>query len=41
MDPTEVAQSVQILQDGTSICVIARRFAVSTAQSQDHGGDSR
>lgn len=29
LDPTEVAQAVQILQDGTSICAIARRFAVS------------
>ncbi|KAI4882734.1 hypothetical protein NFI96_028537 [Prochilodus magdalenae] len=29
MDPTEVAQVVQLLKDGTSICAIATRFAVS------------
>ncbi|MCI4381318.1 hypothetical protein PGIGA_G00250300 [Pangasianodon gigas] len=29
LDPTEVAQAVQLLQDGTSIHAIARRFAVS------------
>ncbi|KAI4905616.1 hypothetical protein NFI96_026968 [Prochilodus magdalenae] len=29
LDPTEVAQVVQILKDGTSICTIATRFAVS------------
>ncbi len=29
LDPTEVAQAVQLLQDGTSIRAIARRFAVS------------
>ncbi len=29
LDPTEVAQAVQLLQDGTSICTIARRFVVS------------
>ncbi len=29
LDPTEVAQAVQPLQDGTSIRAIARRFAVS------------
>ncbi len=29
LDPTEVAQAVQRLQDGTLICAIARRFAVS------------
>ncbi len=28
LDPTEVAQAVQLLQDGTSIRAIARRFAV-------------
>ncbi len=28
-DPTEVAQAVQLLQDGTSIGAIARRFDVS------------
>ncbi len=29
LDPTEVAQTVQLLQDGSSICAIARRFALS------------
>ncbi len=29
LDPTEVAQAVQRLQDGTLICAIVRRFAVS------------
>ncbi len=29
LDPTEVAQAVQLLQNGTSIHAIARRFAVS------------
>ncbi len=29
LDPTELAQAVQLLQDGTSIRAIARRFAVS------------
>ncbi|MCJ8739449.1 hypothetical protein PDJAM_G00047280 [Pangasius djambal] len=29
LDPTEVAQAVQLLQDGTSIRAVARRFAVS------------
>ncbi len=29
LDPTEVAQAVQLLQDGTSLRAIARRFAVS------------
>jgi len=29
LDPTEFAQAVQLLQDGTSIRAIARRFAVS------------
>lgn len=29
LDPTKVAQAVQLLQDGASICAIARRFAVS------------
>ncbi|KAI4904756.1 hypothetical protein NFI96_010311 [Prochilodus magdalenae] len=29
LDPTEVAQVVQLLKDGTSICTIATRFAVS------------
>ncbi len=29
LDPTEVAQAVQLLQDATSILSIARRFAVS------------
>ena len=29
LDPTEAAQAVQLLQDGTSIRTIARRFAVS------------
>ncbi|KAI4886940.1 hypothetical protein NFI96_030455 [Prochilodus magdalenae] len=29
LDPTEVAQVVQLLKDGTSICAIATRFAVS------------
>lgn len=28
MDPTEVAQAVQLFQDGTSLRAIARRFAV-------------
>ncbi|KAI4886444.1 hypothetical protein NFI96_021224 [Prochilodus magdalenae] len=29
LDSTEVAQVVQLLKDGTSICAIATRFAVS------------
>ncbi|KAI4891335.1 hypothetical protein NFI96_008906, partial [Prochilodus magdalenae] len=29
LDPTEIAQVVQLLKDGTSICAIATRFAVS------------
>ncbi|KAI4899598.1 hypothetical protein NFI96_016503, partial [Prochilodus magdalenae] len=29
LEPTEVAQVVQLLKDGTSICAIATRFAVS------------
>ncbi len=29
LDPTEFAQAVQLFPDGTSICAIARRFAVS------------
>ncbi len=29
LDPTEIAQAVQLLQDGTSIRAIGRRFAVS------------
>lgn len=33
LNPTEVAQVVQLLQDSTSMCAIARRF-VSPAQSQ-------
>ncbi len=28
LDPTEVALAIQLLQDGTSIRAIARRFAV-------------
>ena len=29
LQPNQVAQVVQLLQDGTSICAVARRFAVS------------
>ncbi len=29
LDPTEVTQAVQLLQDGPSICAIVRRLAVS------------
>ena len=41
LNPTEVAQIVQLLQDGTSTRSVARRFDVSPAQSPEHGGDSR
>ena len=41
MDPIEVVQAVQLLQDGTSIRPIARRFAVSPSTVSEHGGDSR
>ncbi|KAK3541125.1 hypothetical protein QTP86_015736 [Hemibagrus guttatus] len=34
LDPTEVAQTVQLLQDGTSIRAIARRFAVSPSTGE-------
>ena len=29
LQPNQVAQVVQLLQDGTSICAVAQRFAVS------------
>ena len=38
LDPTEVAQAVQLLQDGTSI---PEGLLCLPAQSQEHGGDSR
>ena len=41
LQPIQVAQVVQLLQDGTSIRAVARRFAVSPAQSQECGGDAR
>lgn len=48
LDPTEVAQAVQLIQDGTSIRAIARRFAVSPStvsrawrRFQETGSDSR
>ncbi len=48
LDPAEVAQAVQLLQDGTSIHAITRRFAVSPSTDsrtwrrfQDTGSYSR
>uniref|UniRef100_A0A3Q0SQ50 C-type lectin domain-containing protein n=1 Tax=Amphilophus citrinellus TaxID=61819 RepID=A0A3Q0SQ50_AMPCI len=41
LDPTDAAQVVQLLQDGTSIRAITRRFAVSPSTVSEHGGDSR
>ena len=40
LNPTEVAQIVQLLQDGTSTHAVARRLCVP-AQSPEHEGDSR
>ncbi len=43
LEPTEVAQAVQLLQDGTSISesINPEGLLYLPAQAQEHGGDSR
>ncbi|CAB1443514.1 unnamed protein product, partial [Pleuronectes platessa] len=41
LQPIQVALVVQLLQDGSSIRSVTRRFAVSPAQRQEHGEDTR
>ena len=40
LQPCEVAQAIQLLQDGSSVSLVARRFGVSQVLSLGLGRDS-